>query len=238
MKDFYYILGTARNASFAEIDAAYEKLSRKFYDEQDEFMDAHFSEIAEAYDVLRDTSRRRKYDAAFKRNQKKQLAVFKLKYINIAISVTFLVLTGLFALYVARSLHGHAAKKAAAKSSLQTSATPIFMHPKRHHKINAAAFKKPLTTKAIIQQAENKAPAPPAIVPVPNVKADSNDMAIIHANITGIVYLHESPDINSEVIAKIPDAANVRVLEKGPAWYKISYDDQTGYVLKTTIDKP
>lgn len=42
MKDFYYILGTPRDATLADIEAAYQKLALKFYrdgEEQDEFMD-------------------------------------------------------------------------------------------------------------------------------------------------------------------------------------------------------
>src|ERR1700744_5463079 len=102
MKDFYYILGTASNATPPEIDAAYQKLARKFHQgegEPDDFMDAHFREIAEAYDVLRDARRRSKYDAAFKKNQKKSLSVFKLKYVNIAVPITFLAVPALFADY-------------------------------------------------------------------------------------------------------------------------------------------
>ncbi|HEX3385166.1 MAG TPA: DnaJ domain-containing protein [Mucilaginibacter sp.] len=78
MKDFYYILGTRGNASADEIEAAYQKLARKFVDEDDAFMDAHFREISEAYDTLRDDRRRRKYDAALRRSQRRYLATFRL----------------------------------------------------------------------------------------------------------------------------------------------------------------
>jgi hypothetical protein len=244
MKDFYYILGTASDASPPEIDAAYQKLASKFIqnDEQDEFMDAHFREICEAYDILRDTTRRRKYDLALRRNQKKQLAVFKLKYINIAVILTFLVVTGLFALYVIRTLRGHEAKKAI----LQPSATqqPVALaHSPKHHKTVAHviyATKKlpvvpdPVASKPIPQK--QLTPTPVIVRPQREID-DSTYITTLHANITGIVYLHESPDYNSAVIAKIPDAAPIRVLQKGPAYYKISYDDQTGYVLKSAVVK-
>ena len=138
MKDFYYILGTARNASQAEIEAAYEKLARRFYrdgEDPDEFMDSHFREIAEAYDVLRDTGRRRKYDAAFKRNQQKSLAAFKLKYLNLAVTITFLVVTGLFANYVIHSIRGRAAKKTTPKTIVQLLPKPVaVVHPQKHRK--------------------------------------------------------------------------------------------------------
>jgi hypothetical protein len=232
MKDFYYILGTGRNATPPEIDAAYQKLVAKFRQaggEQDEFMDTHFREIAEAYDVLRDARRRSKYDAAVKKNQASQLAVFKLKYLNIAITITFLVITALFASYVIKTLRGHPAKATVQK---QPAPPPVVLtHPKKHHRPAVFIPKKPLTTTAITPK--KQPPAIPAVVPRASV--DSTYTATVHANITGIVYLHQSPDYNSAVLTKIPDAAQVRVLQKGRAYYKVTFNDQTGYVLKSCI---
>lgn len=203
MKDFYYILGTARDASAPEIETAYEKLARKFADEQDEFMDAHFREIAEAYDILRDAARRRKYDAALRRSQKKQLAAFKLKYLNIGVTLMFLTVTALFAGYVIRTLNGHPAKKTVSKPAVQP-ATPVAVkHIKKHHK--AVVYPVPPALKPIASPAMRHAPAATSAL----------DSATLHANITGIVYLHQSPDYNSAVLAKMPDAAQVRVLQKG-----------------------
>ena len=233
MKDFYYILGTARNATQPEIEAAYQKLARKFgqtAEEQDDFMDAHFREIAEAYDVLRDTRRRGKYDAAVKRNQNRHLAAFRLKYLNMALSLTFLVVTALFTRYVIRSIRGHAAKKIVQKPSVQTQAIAI-IHSKKHHKAAMSAVKRrlPLTDTA------RKQPHPVIIVTPPPPFADSTYTATLHANITGIVYLHQAPDYNSPVLARIPDATGVRVIQKGQVYYKITFNHQKGYVLKSCI---
>lgn len=243
MKDFYYILGTASNASSPEIDAAYQKLARKFMQnsEQDEFIDTHFREICEAYDTLRDATRRRKYDQALRRNQKKQLAAFKLKYINIAATLTFLVVTALFALYVVRTLRGHEAKKVITQPSVVQPQIAV-AHPKKHHKTALpgihAAKKAPVAADTIaIKSIPKKQPATPAVITAQRTNDDSTYTTILHANITGIVYLHESPDYNSAVIVKMPDAAPIHVLEKGPAYYKIIYDGQTGYVLKSTVVK-
>ncbi len=232
MKDFYYILGTSRNATPPEIDAAYQKLAAKFRqagDEQDEFMDTHFREIAEAYDVLRDTRRRSKYDAAVRRNQARQLAVFKLKYLNIAITITFLVVTALFAGYVIKTLRGHPAKPTVQKQPV--SRPVVLTHPKKHHRLPVPVTKKHLAIPGITPKQQ-----PPAIpVNVPPASVDSTYAATVHANITGIVYLHQSPDYNSAVLAKIPDAAQVRVLQKRTAYYKVTFNDQTGYVLKSCV---
>jgi hypothetical protein len=232
MRDFYYILGTNSNATSTELDAAYQKLAGKLRadeDGRDEFMNAHFREITEAYDTLRDSHRRSKYDAAVKKNQSRQLAVFKLKYLNIAVTLAFLGITTLFAVYVIRSVQGHAVNKTLQK---QQAEQPLAKSaPKKHRKSAVSTTPKPLiiTDTAIKRKIK--------ITPViePQTSTDSADIATLHANITGIVYLHQSPDYNSAVLAKIPDAARVHVLEKGQVYYKIAFNTQTGYVLKSAV---
>lgn len=64
-KDYYKILGVSKNASQEEIKKAYRKLALKYHpdktkgDKQDE---ERFKEIGEAYAVLRDPEKRKKYD--------------------------------------------------------------------------------------------------------------------------------------------------------------------------------
>lgn len=234
MKDFYYILGTTTNASPSEIEAAYQKLARKFRlggEEQDEFIDARFREISEAYDTLRDARRRGKYDAAIKKNQNRQLAAFKLKYLNIAITLTFLVTTFLFAVYVIRTIHGRPPKKAVQKQPAEVLTT--LAQPKKHRKISMHSVKGPLTA------ADTSRKRQPQIIPAirQQTSSDSTYIATLHANITGIVYLHQAPDYNSAVLAKIPDAAKVRVLENADGWCKVSFKTQSGYVLKSAVER-
>ena len=241
MKDFYYILGAASNATSNEIDEAYQKLAHKFYpseDEHDDFLDEHLREITEAYDILRDTRRRRVYDAALRRNQKKQLAAFRTRYLNVGITIMFLVVTVLFADYVIRTLRGHPLKKASIQkpapqpAAAAAVATP---HIKKHHhaarQIASLAGSKP----AADGTSERQSPASPASVGLIKMPADSS-VVILHANITGIIYLHGQPDYNSEVIAKIPDGAKVHVLHRGSSWCKIAFNDQTGYVIRAIVE--
>jgi len=233
MKDFYYILGTTNNATPPEIDAAYKKLARKFRpagDERDEFMDAHFREISEAYDTLRDADRRRKYDMAFRKNQKRHLAVFKLKYLNIAVALTFLVVTALFADYVIKAIRGREPKKVVQK--VAAPATPIAVtRAKRHHRAVIHPAKKLVT----YPDTSRKQPVKPIAPVILGASVDSTYITTLHANITGIVYLHQAPDYNSAVLAKIPDAAEVRVLQKGTAYYKVRFNGQSGYVIKSAV---
>jgi curved DNA-binding protein len=63
-KDYYKILGVAREASEADIKKAYRKLARKFHPDVSKEKDAEekFKEVAEAYEVLKDPEKRSAYD--------------------------------------------------------------------------------------------------------------------------------------------------------------------------------
>ncbi len=65
--DFYVILGVERNASPAEIERAYRRLSRRYHpgiNPGDRAAEAMFRRVTEAYQTLSDPSRRRQYDVA------------------------------------------------------------------------------------------------------------------------------------------------------------------------------
>lgn len=64
-KDYYDVLGVAENASAGEIKKAYRKLAKKYHPDanpDDPEADERFKEISEAYQVLSDEGRRKKYD--------------------------------------------------------------------------------------------------------------------------------------------------------------------------------
>src|SRR5580658_8927675 len=63
-KDYYDTLGVTRGASAEEIKRAYRKLARKFHPDvsKEKNAEAKFKNVQEAYEVLKDPSKRATYD--------------------------------------------------------------------------------------------------------------------------------------------------------------------------------
>jgi len=64
-KDYYQILGVARNASASEIKGAYRKLAMQFHPDRnpgDKQAEERFKEMNEAYQVLSDPQKRARYN--------------------------------------------------------------------------------------------------------------------------------------------------------------------------------
>src|SRR5438034_1698310 len=64
-QDYYDVLGVARTASQEEIQKAFRKLARKYHPDVNKEPGAEekFKQIGEAYEVLKEPEKRKKYDA-------------------------------------------------------------------------------------------------------------------------------------------------------------------------------
>jgi curved DNA-binding protein len=63
-KDYYQVMGVARDATEAQIKQAYRKLARKYHPDvsKEKDAEARFKELGEAYEVLRSPEKRAAYD--------------------------------------------------------------------------------------------------------------------------------------------------------------------------------
>ncbi len=64
-KDFYSVLGVAKNASQSDIKKAYRKLAQRYHPDSakgDKSAEDRFKEVSSAYDVLGDAKKRKEYD--------------------------------------------------------------------------------------------------------------------------------------------------------------------------------
>jgi len=70
-KDYYEIMGVARDASPDEIKRAYRRLARKYHPDvsKEKDAEARFKEVGEAYEVLRAPEKRKAYDQLGRRPQ-------------------------------------------------------------------------------------------------------------------------------------------------------------------------
>lgn len=68
-KTYYSVLGIETNATQEEIKSAFRKLAKRYHpDNKETGNEAKFKEIIEAYDVLSDLEKRKKYDSSLRIN--------------------------------------------------------------------------------------------------------------------------------------------------------------------------
>ncbi len=61
-RDYYEVLGVGKNASPDEIKKAYRRLAVQYHPDKDGGDEEKFKEVGEAYEVLKDESKRKRYD--------------------------------------------------------------------------------------------------------------------------------------------------------------------------------
>jgi hypothetical protein len=275
MKDLYYILGTDSNCTPGEISEAYRKLAKRFepaYGEDDDFLRNHLREITEAYEILSEPARRKLYDASQRKIHQKQIANFKTRYLNIAVTGSLIFFTGVFGFYVVRSLNVNHTQQTAEPVKVATADVvvphEIKHHKKRHSKVSEtvvtsskaiavntdtvkaepiATVRPVQVTAAVVKQTT----APVKLVQTPTTVAripvitkqhvapvDSSYTTYLKPNLSGSVYLHQMADYMSAVVTVLPHNSLVKVLQKGPSFYKIAYNNQVGYLPRWMVVNP
>jgi hypothetical protein len=156
--------------------------------------------------------------------------------------------TGLFGWYVIKIINSNKQKQLATVASpAQTPVTtpsPTIHHKKKHKiKTEAPVIHKPtvLSKDTVIHHSIRPAPVitvKPSIARPDTAQNQSFSITYLQANATGVIYLHEQPNYTSAVLSKIPDHSKVIVVEKGRQFYKVTFEDQTGYVPKWTVSSP
>jgi len=261
MRDFYYILGADNTATTAEIKEAYRKLSKKFHPDlnpDDEYFESRFREIQEAYEVLSDPPRRNRYDNAlnqFKNNSgeykpprqtyKAPSSTGRAKTRGWDLGFTFILflITLIFGTYVVKNLTG--SKKDTINKTVPVVAVPLDKpkhHKKKHTLITkttivdqSTPIKQDTIKKTLPVQSTTVAASVPTLSK-PTVEAsDVLYTSVLRSNLTGVINMHESNNLSSRIIRAIPTNSIVAVIEKGDSYYKVRYNDETGYVPKWTV---
>ncbi len=118
--------------------------------------------------------------------------------------------------------------------------TPATSHPVT----NINPVTKIITKASVKIKADTFKPQPVAQVihpalPVRNV-SNTEDNSIpyssyLRANITGVVNMHRSESLNSDIVNVIPSHTKVLVLQKGGTYYKVQFNGDEGFVPKWTV---
>jgi len=265
MKDFYYILGTDTNCSYIEIKEAYRKLSKKFHpdlNQNDRYFESRFREIQEAYEVLNDPFKRGQYDAALNKFKKGQninntagntskvrpsVITKTRRGIDIAFTLILITITCIFGDYVIKAIN--APEKIKPQSTIAAIPLAPVLKAKHHKKkhlvkpqVIAVVPKVIKSIKPVKVDTIKPHPHPAQIAhvtpkPVKIIAVNNNFLysTMVKANVTGIVNMREQDNLSSEVVVQIPNYSQVDVLERGDRYYKVRYNNNTGYVPKWTL---
>jgi len=103
-------------------------------------------------------------------------------------------------------------------------------------------YVKPVVKQAVVAPAPmpvtpQQTPPPEKELKTTTATTDDNILtgAYIKSNSTGVVYMRATDDYSSDIVSRIPGNSRITILEKGDSFYKISYNNKTGYVPKWTV---
>ncbi|HWZ14515.1 MAG TPA: DnaJ domain-containing protein [Mucilaginibacter sp.] len=172
---------------------------------------------------------------------------------GVGISIVLVVVGLIFAVYLVKSFSGSKTKIV----TLVAAQAPVYKAIRKHHKrkhapgntvtqesaltktddtgtrrVSAINIKLPEAKILPAKQIEITSPAGKAFGKSPDFLYST----VVKPNITGIVNMREFGRYDSPVIAVIPADSKVYVIERGTGYYKVAYNNNTGYVPKWALE--
>ncbi len=74
-------------------------------------------------------------------------------------------------------------------------------------------------------------------VATPPADASAQGDLLLYVNTVGVTYLQMKDNIYADILARIPAGIKLKVLLEKGEWYKVSYQNQVGYVLAESVAK-
>jgi len=166
--------------------------------------------------------------------------------------ITLILLALIFGVYAVESFSGSKAKMVAPLYKSAVIANKGHKHHKKKFILKnkaAIALFKPKPDSAILKRVAPKAVdvkiKQPAVIsnkaPISIETKKTYDKTnflyatYVRPNVTGVVYMRKADNYNSIVIKNIPANSEVFVLEKGDTYYKVSFNNQEGYIPKWSL---
>jgi hypothetical protein len=172
--------------------------------------------------------------------------------IDIAFTLILIGITCIFGDYVIKSING--TEKVKPQTAVIATATPGIpaVKIKHHRKIHLVSAQAIVSVPKVIVPVKPVKPVkvdtmkpqsrPAQIVrvdpkPIKIITVSNNSLytTMVKANVTGIINMREQDNLSSDVLQKIPNYSQVDVLERGDRYYKIRYNNSTGFVPKWVL---
>jgi len=186
------------------------------------------------------------------RAKRPDLRRFKKKGIGVGMTLMLILLGLIFGAYIIESVITTQPVKTKPIIAVKT----IAFHPHKKHRKHYSKYRIAADsvkhTQAVEEVAAVKPPAkeepvraiiiaPKVLKPKPisdssmNVHKDYLYATYIHSNVTGIVNMRADGNYGSPVVETIPANSRVQVLAKGGSYYRVRFNNYTGYVPRWSL---
>jgi curved DNA-binding protein CbpA len=177
----------------------------------------------------------------------------KTKGPGIGMSVALILIALIIGVYMVESFSSSKARKVTTTSIISPVPLKTHKHHRKKHSLEnkiAADSSKLNSTITNVKsvpvlnnnpvESDNKQPMAVKIKqPAPSLDKNENQNFLyatyVRSNITGVINMRKFNDYGSEVIERIPANSKVFVIKKGDTYYKVSFNNDIGYVPKWSL---